>query len=116
MKAELGSGGGGDAPQLEQGGKEGAVIVRIAGEGQFRASRRGRRAPQRAGQPRRRRRRGGRRGRLSRALDPDARPGQADGQDLDDDELAESDVILPPRDISFEEAQAEFTGEGLIPD
>ncbi|MDQ3644371.1 MAG: hypothetical protein M3356_02545 [Actinomycetota bacterium] len=41
---------------------------------------------------------------------------KADGQDLDGDELAESDVILPPRDISFVEAKAEFTGEGLIPD
>ena len=40
----------------------------------------------------------------------------ADGEELDDDELVESDVILPPRDISFAEAQAEFTGEGLIPD
>jgi hypothetical protein len=40
----------------------------------------------------------------------------ADGAELDDDELTESDVILPPRDISFAEAQAEFTGEGLIPD
>ena len=41
---------------------------------------------------------------------------KTDGQDLDGDELAESDVIMPPRDISFEEAKAEFTGEGLIPD
>jgi hypothetical protein len=40
----------------------------------------------------------------------------ADGTELGDDELVESDVILPPRDISFAEAQAEFTGEGLIPD
>jgi hypothetical protein len=40
----------------------------------------------------------------------------ADGTELGDDELVESDVILPPRDISFDEAQAEFTGEGLIPD
>jgi hypothetical protein len=40
----------------------------------------------------------------------------ADGNALDDDELVESDVILPPRDISFAEAQAEFTGEGLVPD
>ncbi len=39
-----------------------------------------------------------------------------DGNALDDDELVESDVILPPRDISFEEAKGEFTGEGLIPD
>ncbi len=40
----------------------------------------------------------------------------ADGNALADDELVESDVILPPRDISFEEAKGEFTGEGLIPD
>jgi hypothetical protein len=40
----------------------------------------------------------------------------ADGNALSADELVESDVILPPRDISFEEAAGEFTGEGLIPD
>ncbi len=40
----------------------------------------------------------------------------SDGHELDDDELSESDVILPPRNVSFEEACAEFTGEGLIPD
>jgi hypothetical protein len=39
-----------------------------------------------------------------------------DGNVLPADELVESDVILPPRDISFEEARGEFTGEGLIPD
>jgi hypothetical protein len=39
-----------------------------------------------------------------------------DGNAVPDDELAESDVIMPPRDISFEEARGEFTGDGLIPD
>lgn len=39
-----------------------------------------------------------------------------DGQRLGEDELEESDVILPPPDLSFVEAQMEFTGEGLIPD
>jgi hypothetical protein len=38
------------------------------------------------------------------------------GDALGEDELEESDVILPPPDISFVEASAEFTGEGLIPD
>jgi hypothetical protein len=38
------------------------------------------------------------------------------GHALDEDELAESEVILPPPDISFVEAAEEFTGEGLIPD
>jgi hypothetical protein len=40
----------------------------------------------------------------------------SDGNAVNDDDLVESDVILPPRDISFEEAKAEFNGEGLIPD
>ena len=39
-----------------------------------------------------------------------------DGTPLGEDELEESDVILPPPDISFVEAAAEFTGDGLIPD
>ena len=39
-----------------------------------------------------------------------------DGHKLDDDELEESDVILPPPDLSFTEAAHEFTGDGLIPD
>lgn len=38
------------------------------------------------------------------------------GSPLDEDELEESDVIIPPPDISFVEASSEFTGEGLIPD
>jgi hypothetical protein len=41
---------------------------------------------------------------------------QADGKPVGDDELVESDVILPPPDITFDEARGEFTGEGLIPD
>ena len=40
----------------------------------------------------------------------------SDGNKLEDDELVESEVILPPRDITIEEARAEFSGEGLIPD
>jgi hypothetical protein len=39
-----------------------------------------------------------------------------DGQEIGEDELESSDVILPPPDTSFEEARAEFAGEGLIPD
>jgi hypothetical protein len=41
---------------------------------------------------------------------------EGDGETVPDDELVESDVILPPRDITFQEAQNEFSGEGLIPD
>lgn len=41
---------------------------------------------------------------------------RSDGVLLEEDDLEGSDVILPPPDLSFEEAKAEFTGEGLIPD
>jgi hypothetical protein len=41
---------------------------------------------------------------------------RAEGSLLDAEELEESDVILPPPDISIAEASADFTGEGLIPD
>ena len=39
-----------------------------------------------------------------------------DGTPLGDDELEESEVILPPPDTSFTEAAGAFTGDGLIPD
>jgi hypothetical protein len=38
------------------------------------------------------------------------------GRRVGDDELETSEVILPPADLTFEEAGREFTGEGLIPD
>jgi hypothetical protein len=38
------------------------------------------------------------------------------GRRVADDDLQGSDCILPPADISFAEAGADFTGEGLIPD
>ncbi len=37
------------------------------------------------------------------------------GRALGDEELLESDVILPPADTTFVEATEDFTGEGLIP-
>jgi hypothetical protein len=41
---------------------------------------------------------------------------RANGTETAQDELATSDLILPPADITFDEAGEEFTGEGLIPD
>ena len=38
------------------------------------------------------------------------------GERLADDELEPSDLMLPPADITLEEARTEFTGEGLLPD
>jgi PspA-Associated protein len=37
------------------------------------------------------------------------------GTKLGEDELVASDIILPPPDVSLEEAREEFQGEGLIP-
>ena len=37
------------------------------------------------------------------------------GQQIGEDDLRASDVILPPPDVSREEAKTEFSGEGLIP-
>ena len=41
---------------------------------------------------------------------------RSEGRRLPDDVLHESDVIIPPPDLSFIEAGQNFTGEGLIPD
>ena len=41
---------------------------------------------------------------------------RSDGSPLAEDELEESDVILPPPDLTFDEAGVQFTGDGLIPD
>jgi hypothetical protein len=38
------------------------------------------------------------------------------GTRLGDDELHESELILPPADLTLAEAEHEFTGEGLLPD
>lgn len=38
------------------------------------------------------------------------------GTPHDDDDLRGSDVIIPPADTTLAEAEADFSGEGLIPD
>jgi hypothetical protein len=38
------------------------------------------------------------------------------GVKLADDDLSPSDAIIPPEDLSLEEAQELLSGEGLIPD
>lgn len=39
-----------------------------------------------------------------------------DATPLDPEELVESNVIIPPEDLSLKEAKKIFTGEGIIPD
>ena len=38
------------------------------------------------------------------------------GERLADDDLSASDAIVPPEDLSLDEAKQLFDGEGLIPD
>ncbi|KKH48928.1 hypothetical protein EO95_05760 [Methanosarcina sp. 1.H.T.1A.1] len=38
------------------------------------------------------------------------------GEALGAEEILESDIIVPPEDLSFEEAKAIFTGAGIIED
>jgi hypothetical protein len=40
---------------------------------------------------------------------------RSSGTALADDDLRGSDLILPPPDVTLEEASREFSGEGLIP-
>ncbi len=39
-----------------------------------------------------------------------------EGERLEDGDLTPSDVLVPPSDLSLEEAHELFSGEGLIPD
>ena len=38
------------------------------------------------------------------------------GERLPDDDLSASDLLVPPSDLSLEEARELFSGDGLIPD
>ena len=53
---------------------------------------------------------------LDQVLDEMAQLVRNEGERLPDDELAASDLIIPPSDLTLEETRALFTDEGLIPD
>jgi tRNA A37 N6-isopentenylltransferase MiaA len=53
---------------------------------------------------------------LHRLLELMAKTVREGGERLPDDDLSPSDVIVPPDDLSLEEAKELFSGEGLIPD
>lgn len=40
---------------------------------------------------------------------------RSNGQPVGEDDLRGSDLILPPPDVSLQEAREEFSGDGLIP-
>jgi hypothetical protein len=55
-------------------------------------------------------------GELDRYLDEMAALVRRSGEKLPDDELAGSDAIVPPSDLSLEETKQFFSEQGLIPD
>jgi hypothetical protein len=92
------------------------VIVRLMGEGQFRAGDdlraqldelddRAQAAADADDEPE-----------LDRALDEMWQLVQASGDRLADDDLHPSDVVIPPSDLTLEETKRLFSDEGLIPD
>ena len=55
-------------------------------------------------------------GELRKHLEELARIVEEEGERLDDADLSASDLMVPPSDLSLEEAHELFAGEGLIPD
>lgn len=53
---------------------------------------------------------------LWRGLQALAEVVRANGEKLDDADLSPSDAIIPPEDLSLDEARELLEGEGLIPD
>ncbi len=92
------------------------MIVRLMGEGQFRASDdllgrlnglddQAQAAADAGNEPE-----------LDRVLDEMWQLVQAEGERLADDDLSASDVVIPPSDLTLEETKRLFSDEGLIPD
>ena len=53
---------------------------------------------------------------LHRLLEQLAQTVRDEGERLDDADLSASDAIVPPSDLSLDEARELFSGDGLIPD
>ena len=92
------------------------MIVRLMGEGQFRASDdllgrlnslddQAQAAADAGNEPE-----------LDRVLDEMWQLVQSEGERLADDDLSASDVVIPPSDLTLEETQRLFSDQGLIPD
>jgi hypothetical protein len=92
------------------------VIVRLMGEGQFRVDERTAEGlnelDDQAGQAVE----ADDEENLRRLLGMIASAVRENGERLDDGDLTASEAIVPPEDLSLEEAKELFAGEGLIPD
>jgi hypothetical protein len=92
------------------------VIVRIMGEGQFEVDEEVAKGLNQLDEESARALEAGDRERLAELLERMAEAVRTNGARLPDEDLSPSEGIVPPPDLSLEEARELFEGEGLIPD
>ena len=92
------------------------MIVRVLGEGQFEVDDEVAKGLNDLDEQAERALEAGDEERLSELLHRMAEAVRTNGARLPDDDLSPSQAIVPPEDLSLEEARELFEGEGLIPD
>jgi hypothetical protein len=92
------------------------MIVRVMGEGQFEVDDEVAKGLNEIDEQAEQALRAGDEARLSELLHRMAEAVRTNGARLPDDDLSPSEAIVPPDDLSLEEARELFEGEGLIPD
>jgi hypothetical protein len=92
------------------------MIVRLMGEGQFEIDDEVAKGLNSLDEQAAEALEGGDEEQLGRLLRRMAEAVRTNGTRVPDEELAASDAIVPPDDLSLEEARELFEGEGLIPD
>jgi hypothetical protein len=92
------------------------VIVRIMGEGQFEIDEEVAKGLNELDQQAEQALEAGDADRFGELLQRMATAVRSNGTRLADEELSASDAIVPPEDLSLEEARQLFDGGGLIPD
>lgn len=92
------------------------MIVRLMGEGQFRADDELRSRLDGLDDQAEAAADAGDEPELDRILDEMWQLVQSAGERLPDDDLSASDVVIPPSDLTLEETKRLFSDEGLIPD
>ena len=92
------------------------MIVRIMGEGQFEIDEEVAKGLNQLDEESAQALAAGDRERLAELLERMAEAVRTNGARLPDEDLSPSEGIVPPPDLSLEEARELFEGEGLIPD
>ena len=92
------------------------MIVRIMGEGQFEIDEEVAKGLNDLDEQAEQALQSGDRERLTELLERMAEAVRTNGARVPDDELSPSEAVVPPADLSLEEARLLFEDEGLIPD